>query len=200
MLLRLLCFFTVVWVAGLPRSGWADPLLEDALAQAPAGAQVALLVQPLDGGALQVAHNADLLLPPASTQKLLTALASELLLGADFRFITSLEGRGRAVNGRWQGDLKLRLSGAPDFSRAQLNELLEQLQAQGINRIEGDLLLDGSVFSGYERGRGWPWDNLGVCYSAPASAFTIEHNCVAASLDTRVEGPLAGFLCPPISR
>lgn len=195
MLLRCFCFLSLLLVA-MQRPLVADTQIDAALAQAPAGAQVALLVQPLDGGTMTVAHNADLLLPPASTQKLLTALSAELLLGREFRFVTTLEGRGQALNGRWQGDLKLRLSGAPDFSRAQLGALFDQLQARGISRIDGNLLLDGSVFSGYERGRGWPWDNLGVCYSAPASAYTIEHNCVAASLDTKVEGRQARFFVP----
>jgi len=144
---------------------------------------VAWVVEPLDGGPLQVGYNPALLLPPASTQKLLTALAAELRLGRDFRFATGLLGRGTQQGTRWQGDLKLGFSGAPDLTRAQLGELLDRLQTLGIRQIDGDLLLDGSAFNGYERAPGWPWDNLGVCYSAPASALTLEHNCVAASLN-----------------
>lgn len=196
MLLRVLCFSLLFFSAVAPLRAATNPELDAALAQSPKGTQVALLVQPLDGGVLQAEYNTNLLLPPASTQKLLTALASELQLGADYRFKTTLLGQGRAQNGNWRGDLKLQLSGAPDLSRAQLGELLDQLKARGIARIDGDLLLDGRVFSGYERARGWPWDNLGVCYSAPASAFTIEHNCVAASLDTKVNGNKARLFVP----
>ncbi|MBS98340.1 MAG: D-alanyl-D-alanine carboxypeptidase/D-alanyl-D-alanine-endopeptidase [Oceanospirillaceae bacterium] len=187
------CLWILTLVLALPANATA---LDPVLAGKPSGAQVALLVQPLDGGALQVSHNTDLLLPPASTQKLLTALAAELALGKGYRFMTGLEGRGSASGAVWQGDLKLSLSGAPDFSRTQLGELLDQLKAQGIQRIDGDILLDGSRFSGYERAPGWPWDNLGVCYSAPASAFTIEHNCVAASLDTKGQSQTARLFVP----
>ncbi|MED5525926.1 MAG: D-alanyl-D-alanine carboxypeptidase/D-alanyl-D-alanine-endopeptidase [Pseudomonadota bacterium] len=167
------------------------------LNQRPAGSQVALIVKPLGQGHLSIEHNADLLLPPASTQKLFTALAAELTLGDDFRFDTRLEGRGQRVSGAWQGDLRLVFSGAPDLSRAQLVEMLQALKGQGIGKISGDLILDGSAFGGYERGPGWPWDNLGVCYSAPASSLTLAHNCVAASLSVQKPGEAARFYVPP---
>lgn len=162
---------------------WASwqPVLD----QQPPGSQVALVVSPLDGGKLHIRHNSDLLLPPASTQKLLTALAAELRLGDAFRFTTVLAGAGEQRGSHWKGDLKLTFSGAPDLTREQLGTLLDGLKRRGIRRINGNLLLDGSAFSGYERAPGWPWDNLGVCYSAPASAMTIEHNCVAASLSLK---------------
>lgn len=168
---------------------------QERLAQPPAGSQVALYVQPLGQGQLQVAHNADLLLPPASTQKLFTALAAELALGDDFRFDTALEGLGHQQGNSWQGDLRLRFSGAPDLDRPQLVSLLRALKDKGITRIQGDLLLDGSAFGGYERGPGWPWDNLAVCYSAPASSLTLDHNCVAASLSLENQG--TRFYVPP---
>ena len=66
------CLWILTLVLALPANATA---LDPVLAGKPSGAQVALLVQPLDGGALQVSHNTDLLLPPASTQKLLTALS-----------------------------------------------------------------------------------------------------------------------------
>lgn len=35
---------------------------------------------------------------------------------------------------------------------------------------------------------GWPWDILGVCYSAPASSITLNNNCVQASIYTQKDG------------
>ncbi|TBT12719.1 serine-type D-Ala-D-Ala carboxypeptidase, partial [Vibrio parahaemolyticus] len=37
---------------------------------------------------------------------------------------------------------------------------------------------------------GWPWDILGVCYSAPASSITLNNNCVQASIYTQKDGGL----------
>ncbi len=55
-------------------------------------------------------------------------------------------------------------------------------------RIAGDLVLDISAFNGYDRARGWSWDDLGICYTAPASAAIVDRNCVKGFLDTGPAG------------
>lgn len=167
------------------------------LSLAPPGSQLALVVEPLEASApLQIRYRDQVLLPPASTLKLFTATAAELQFGPDHRFETRLWQRGRQQAGRWRGDWLLELRGAPDFNQRQLAELLDLLRQRDIREISGDLLLDGEHFSGYERGIGWPWNNLGVCYSAPASALTIDGNCVAASLSVQRRGQPARFFVP----
>lgn len=88
----------------------------------------------------------------------MTALAAKLELGDKFRFHTDLMRSGQ--------DWIIRFSGDPTLTTADLTTLLKAMKAQSGGRIEGDLWLDNSVFSGYERAVGWPWDILGVCYSA----------------------------------
>ncbi|MBV0932623.1 D-alanyl-D-alanine carboxypeptidase/D-alanyl-D-alanine endopeptidase [Marinobacterium weihaiense] len=164
---------------------------------APEGSQVALVVEPLSATApLQIHYRDDRFLPPASTLKLFTATAAELTLGADHRFETRLWQRGQQNGGRWQGDWLLEFTGAPDLSRQQLAQLLGELRRRNIREIDGDLVLDTSHFTGYDRAIGWPWNNLGVCYSAPAAALTLERNCVAASLKNRGVDQPAGFFVP----
>lgn len=164
---------------------------------APAGSQVALVVEPLSANApLQIHYRDDRLLPPASTLKLFTATAAELELGTDYRFETRFWQRGQQQGGRWQGDWLLEFRGAPDLNRQQLADLLGTLRQRKIREIEGDLLLDISHFSGYDRAIGWPWNNLGVCYSAPAAALTLEGNCVAASLTNQGKDRPARFFVP----
>ncbi|MGD9859653.1 MAG: D-alanyl-D-alanine carboxypeptidase/D-alanyl-D-alanine-endopeptidase [Marinobacterium sp.] len=164
---------------------------------APEGSQMALVVAPLSTtGALEIDYRGDTLLPPASTLKLFTATAAELTLGPDYRFPTRLWQRGQQQGGRWQGDLLFEFTGAPDLSVAQLGELLTQLRQQGVREIEGNILLDTSRFSGYDRAHGWPWNNLGVCYSAPVAALTLEGNCIQASLNSRGSGKPARFFVP----
>lgn len=164
---------------------------------APEGSQVALVVEPLETSApLQIHYRDNHFLPPASTLKLFTATAAELVLGADYRFETRLWQRGQQNGGRWQGDWLLEFSGAPDLNRQQLAELLGVLRSRNIREIKGDLLLDISHFTGYDRALGWPWNNLGVCYSAPAAALTLEGNCIAASLNNQGSGKAARFFVP----
>ncbi|WP_406667337.1 D-alanyl-D-alanine carboxypeptidase/D-alanyl-D-alanine-endopeptidase [Gallaecimonas sp. GXIMD1310] len=172
-------------------------LAQDWFSGRPPGSQVALVVSPLDGGTLTIDHRSHVLLPPASTQKLLTATAAELALGKSYRFNTVLAGRGGVQGDRWIGNLRLTFNGAPDFTRKQLRALLGTLRDMGVNEITGDIQLDGRHFSGYDRAPGWPWDNLGVCYSAPASAIILDHNCVAASLTVSRAGIAPHFFVPP---
>jgi D-alanyl-D-alanine carboxypeptidase/D-alanyl-D-alanine-endopeptidase (penicillin-binding protein 4) len=120
------------------------------------------------------------LFPPASTLKLLTATAAKIELGDNFTFTTSLQ--------RLNNDVIIQFSGDPTLSTQDLSQLLDALKQYGISHIKGNLWLDGSLFSGYESAVGWPWDVLGVCYSAPSSAITIDHNCVPGSIYTNKDG------------
>ncbi|MCW8332246.1 serine-type D-Ala-D-Ala carboxypeptidase [Vibrio paucivorans] len=120
------------------------------------------------------------LFPPASTLKLVTALAAKLELGDEFQFETSIETAGK--------DLVIRFNGDPTLKTKDLELLLSRAKQKGVSHIDGDLWLDNSQFTGYDRGVGWPWDILGVCYSAPASAITLDENCVQASIYTQTDG------------
>ncbi|WEM41858.1 serine-type D-Ala-D-Ala carboxypeptidase [Photobacterium sp. DA100] len=140
----------------------------------PAGHDTALLVAEADTGNIVYAQREYQYQPPASTQKMVTALAAQLYLGKDYRFTTQLELLG--------DDIVLRFSGDPALSRQQLATLLGKLKPHSGRTLKGNLLLNGSQFSGYEQAPGWPWDILGVCYSAPSSSLSLEHNCVQGAL------------------
>ncbi|RXJ73804.1 serine-type D-Ala-D-Ala carboxypeptidase [Veronia nyctiphanis] len=142
----------------------------------PEGHQLALSV--VDPSTNQTRHtfSANKLLPPASTQKLVTALAVTLTLPEHFRFTTQLTVA--------QDNLVIHFSGDPTLTRSDLKGLLQQARQKGIRVIKGDLWIDNTAFSGYERAIGWPWDILGVCYSAPSSAVVLEHNCFQGSIYT----------------
>lgn len=120
------------------------------------------------------------LFPPASTLKLLTATAAKLVLGDSFSFTTSLQRTGN--------DIVIKFSGDPTFTTKDLEQLISKLTYSGYSRIRGDIWLDNSQFVGYETAVGWPWDILGVCYSAPSSAITIDRNCVYGSIYTNDNG------------
>lgn len=175
---------------------WAAAGWEHLLSLAPEGSQVGLVVEPVTTGPVRIEYQPHALMPPASTLKLLTAYASERELGPGFRFQTTLWRSGSHNSSRWSGDLRLEFSGAPDFTRAQLRQLLQQIRADGIDTIDGDLLLDTDAYDGYAWGLGWPWNNLSVCYSAPVSALILDENCVAASLTPRAPGAPARFYIP----
>ncbi|MDD1783901.1 serine-type D-Ala-D-Ala carboxypeptidase [Enterovibrio sp. ZSDZ35] len=143
-------------------------------AMLPPGSQLALLAIDAKTQKQVINIDSDTLLPPASTQKVVTALASSLYLPEDFRFETTVLRSGK--------DIVFRFGGDPTLKRKDLQLLISALKARGIRQITGDVWLDDSIFTGYQRAIGWPWDILGVCYSAPSSAITLERNCVQGSI------------------
>ncbi len=153
----------------------------------PKGARISLVVEKLhDHTELTDVQPTEQLFPPASTLKIVTALAAKLELGDSFRFHTTIE----ASN----SDAVIRFSGDPTLQTEDLKNLLSTAKINGLESIEGDLWIDNSAFTGYDRAVGWPWDILGVCYSAPASAITLNNNCVQASIYTEKDGGTRVFV------
>ncbi|WP_165310357.1 serine-type D-Ala-D-Ala carboxypeptidase [Vibrio ziniensis] len=118
--------------------------------------------------------------PPASTLKVITALAAKLALGDEFRFQTKLTESSQGYS--------LIFSGDPTLSTAHINELLAKIKLQNNGIISGDLWIDNTVFNGYEKAVGWPWDVTGICYSAPVSSINIDGNCIQSSIYTEKDG------------
>lgn len=146
----------------------------------PQGSRVGLIAKSPSSAMLY--QNKDQLFPPASTVKLMTALAAKIELGDNFRYSTTLEQNSN--------DLVMRFSGDPSFTSS---DIIQLLKSGNISTINGDLIIDNSAFTGYEKGVGWPWDILGVCYSTPSSAITLNSNCIMASIYTNADGSTRVF-------
>ncbi|NAX48308.1 serine-type D-Ala-D-Ala carboxypeptidase [Photobacterium halotolerans] len=158
----------------LSHSAFAEFSPDPAMASLPSGHDLALIITDPATGNTIFSQRAEQLQAPASTQKLLTALAARLYLEQNFRFSTRLEQN--------KEHYIIRFSGDPTLSRGDLAAMMHTLKQKGVHRIKGNIYLNGSQFTGYEQASGWPWDSLGVCYSAPSSSITLEHNCVQAAL------------------
>lgn len=51
-----------------------------------------------------------------------------------------------------------------------------------MQRIEGNVLIDTSVFASHDKAPGWPWNDLTQCFSAPPAAAIVDRNCFSVSL------------------
>lgn len=137
-------------------------------------------------------QNYDVYMHPASTQKILTALAAYLYLGRDYKIRTALKVNRNAVNdkgelilgqdGSLSGGITVRFSGDPTMTSSRYLSLLNMLKKAGVKRIKGGVHIDVSRFGGRSRGQGWSWDDLPVCFTAPAASVIINRNCVFAQL------------------
>ncbi|MGB7501499.1 MAG: D-alanyl-D-alanine carboxypeptidase/D-alanyl-D-alanine-endopeptidase [Azonexus sp.] len=144
---RFLALLTLA-VLTLPAfAGGLPPNVLQALkaAQIPA-ASVAVVVQPVDAAQPLVAHNATQAMNPASVMKLVTTYAALDLLGPAWTWKTTAWTDTVAVNGVLDGNLYLKGSGDPRFAIEHLSGLLRQLRVRGIQQINGDVVLDRTVF------------------------------------------------------
>ncbi|MGO2161307.1 MAG: serine-type D-Ala-D-Ala carboxypeptidase [Vibrio toranzoniae] len=152
----------------------------DPLSKLPDGSSTSLILGSLSGDLNEMDIDSGGFYPPASTLKLVTALAAKLELGDDFHYTTSIA--------RSSKDAVISFSGDPTLQRDDLKSLLAQYAKSHSRTIKGNLYLDNSAYTGYQRAVGWPWDILGVCYSAPSSAMTLDSNCAQASIYTKDNG------------
>ncbi len=150
--------------------------LSSLAAQLPFGSELALAIYDTQNKKNLVNINGDKLLPPASTQKIITALAARLYLGEDFQFRTQVWQENR--------DLIFKFGGDPTLMRKDIRQLVGRIKQNNTNHKFRHIWLDEGIFSGYNSAVGLPWDILGICYSAPSTALTIENNCVQASIYT----------------
>ncbi|WP_076411461.1 D-alanyl-D-alanine carboxypeptidase/D-alanyl-D-alanine-endopeptidase [Shewanella sp. UCD-KL12] len=129
--------------------------------------------------------NADTLLLPASTMKLLTAVGATSVLGKEFRYQTQFFSHYPIANGVIDGDLYIKFSGDPTLKLSDFREVFKQLSDQGLHKISGNVYLVGETNEQLQA-PGWVWDDLGICYAAPVSSFIINRNCIHAELKAKL--------------
>ncbi len=81
---------------------------------------------------------------PASTAKVVTTVAALQILGADYRFTTTLLTTGELRNGVLTGSVYLRGGGDPTLSTDDLREFVIALQKTGVKRVSGEFIFDES--------------------------------------------------------
>ncbi|MBC7778928.1 MAG: D-alanyl-D-alanine carboxypeptidase/D-alanyl-D-alanine-endopeptidase [Proteobacteria bacterium] len=145
-------------------------------------AATGVVVQSLDAREPTVALNADTVMNPASTIKLLTTYAALELLGPAFTWrteiLTAAEQRGEVLD----GDLLIRGAGDPRLTQEAFWLLLRTLRARGIREIRGDVVLDRSAFA-IETREASVFDNEPARpYNTPPDALLINFRAVMVRL------------------
>lgn len=92
-------------------------------------------------------HQSDIPRTPASTMKLVPSFIALDTLGADFVWHTRVYHTGIVIGDRLHGDLIVQGSGDPKMTHERLKQLLYKVQASGIHHIDGDIILDSTVFN-----------------------------------------------------
>ena len=163
-----------------------------------ATARWGVLVVSLRDGHTLYARDAERLFLPASTMKLYATAAALDLLGADYRWRTSVYAAARPDGkGTLSGDLTLYGRGAPDLAARvtrstpvdHLKQLADALYARGVRRVRGRVVGDESYFRGDALGDGWLWTDVQWYFGAEPSALTVDGNEIMVSV---APGPQIG--------
>ena len=83
---------------------------------------------------------------PASVMKLVTTYAGLQLLGPEYQWKTRVLYKGTIKNKHLYGDLIIKGYGDPTLTYADLSEVIEKVQQQGISQIHGNVIFDESFF------------------------------------------------------
>lgn len=136
-------------------------------------------------------------LAPASNMKLFTSAAALEYLGADYRFSTYMAADGPIRDGVLMGDLYLYGTGDPTIGTRfaespapALVGLADSLAALGVREIRGDVVGDGSYFTGPRTGEGWADAYMNAWYAAPAGALSVHENIVRVEVAAGEAGAL----------
>ena len=121
-------------VSGIPESAWSVAIIPLP--------PVVVMGPVLNGLGL----NPETPVNPASVMKLVTTRAALGLLGPQFRHQTRIATTGRLEAGVLRGDLFFQGGGDPKLVVEDLDEIAKRLKSMGIERIEGNLVVDGTRF------------------------------------------------------
>lgn len=98
------------------------------------------------GGKVVASLNAGKTRTPASVIKVLSTYASVLKLGFNYRWQTKFYTRGKLRNGVLHGDLLIKGFGDPTLNDDDLEKIVSYIKAEGIRKVQGNIVIDRSYF------------------------------------------------------
>lgn len=104
-------------------------------------------------------RNAQQLLRPASTLKMMVAVAALDRLGADYQFQTSVAYTGSVDSLSLNGDIYCKGGFDPTLANDDVSCFADSIKALGIDTIRGDVFLDMTMKDKDRLGEGWCWDD-----------------------------------------
>lgn len=121
--------------------------------------QVGMMVYDLTADSVVFAHGERQMLRPASTMKLVTAIAAIDRLGGSYQFRTSLYYKGKISEHVLSGDVYCVGGFDPRFNTDDMHAFVEGIRQMGVDTIRGRILADKSMKDADLMGKGWCWDD-----------------------------------------
>jgi len=138
-----------------------------------ADSQVGVTVRNQATGEVLYSRDANRRMIPASNNKALTSAAALDVLGADYRFTTSVAADGSQRGKVLYGSLYLKGTGDPTTLARDYDDLAAKVATAGITVVTGGLVADDTAFDGVRLGTEWGWDDQPYYYMPQISALTV---------------------------
>ena len=133
-----------------------DRLLEHPMFET---SQVGLMIYDLTADSTLYTRGHRQLLRPASTMKLITAIATIDRLGGSYQFRTSLYYTGKIDSGTLAGDVYCVGGFDPRFNADDMKAFVDGIKSMGVDTIRGRILADRTMKDSDMLGEGWCWDD-----------------------------------------
>lgn len=132
------------------------------------------------------AHNPDSLLSPASLTKIATSAAVLVGFPPEHQFETAVYYTGSFRKGVVNGDLIVRGDGDPYLVSEKVWQLAVDLKNMGLKRVQGNLVLDSSLFGGETRDKSREEGRKisANAYDAPITALGVNFNTVELAISS----------------
>jgi serine-type D-Ala-D-Ala carboxypeptidase/endopeptidase (penicillin-binding protein 4) len=157
----------------------------------------AVIVRPVDGGALAWEANASRPMNPASTMKLVTTYSALHLLGPAFSFRTEVLSEAPVIGEALRGDLHVRGGGDPKLVIEDLWYLVSRLRGFGIREIRGDVVLDKTLFEPIRHDPAEFDGEEGRAYNVGPDALLVNFKSIAIHLVPDPVGKVARVIVVP---
>ncbi len=120
---------------------------------------VGMMVYDLTADSVIFRHNERQLMRPASTLKMIVAVAALDRLGYKYKYKTTLACTGDVDSGVLRGDLFCKGGFDPAFTMSDMNDFVDSLKSLGVDTVAGDICADFSMKDDDRLGEGWCWDD-----------------------------------------
>ncbi len=143
-----------------------------------------MAVYDLTADSMLYTYNAHKRMRPASTQKVLTAVAALDVLGGQYKFETKAYVAGLIdIDSTLYGDIYVQGGFDPAYSYMDLRMLAKSIKDRGINKIMGRVIGDVSMKDTLTMGSGWCWDDVPSEVEAYLCPLTFNRGCATVESD-----------------
>lgn len=120
---------------------------------------VGVMIYDLTADSALYRYNERQLMRPASTLKMMVAVASLDKLGCDYQYCTKMETTAKQDSNTLHGNIYFRGGFDPMIDNSDLDVFVDSLRSLGIDTIHGDIIADISMKDSDRLGEGWCWDD-----------------------------------------